>query len=367
MSATPSQAISDHTLNAEPSAAASTRIEPFQFTGTGGEYFRIWIVNLLLSVLTLGIYSAWAKVRRMRYFYGSTRLAGSAFEYHGKPLQILKGRLIAVGVVVVLSVLTTIWPLTNVLFVLLILFGTPWIIVKARTFHMRVSSYRNIRFNFQQEYGEAARIFIGLALLITPTLGLIYPYWSFRRYQFAITNTSFGTTPFGFTARPGEYYRIYFISLLFWIPVLWGFFLLVGSFPQMDDSGAETPPDPGKLASLVPVLILSIVIPYFLATAYLNKSLGNVSFGSTLVGPHRLLSNMELWPLLKIYVVNTLLIALTLGLFLPWAQVRVARYRLESLSLEVHGGLDSFVADQEKQVAAAGEELGDFLDVDLGL
>ena len=173
MSATPSQAISDHTLNAEPSAAASTRIEPFQFTGTGGEYFRIWIVNLLLTVLTLGIYSAWAKVRRMRYFYGSTRLAGSAFEYHGKPLQILKGRLIAVGVVVVLSVLTTIWPLTNVLFVLLILFGTPWIIVKARTFHMRVSSYRNIRFNFQQEYGEAARIFIGLALLITPTLACL--------------------------------------------------------------------------------------------------------------------------------------------------------------------------------------------------
>ena len=127
MSATSSQAISDHTPEVPPGAAAATRIEPFQFTGTGGEYFRIWIVNLLLTVLTLGIYSAWAKVRRMRYFYGSTRLAGSAFEYHGKPLQILKGRLIAVGVVVVLSVLTTIWPLTNVLFVLLILFGTPWI------------------------------------------------------------------------------------------------------------------------------------------------------------------------------------------------------------------------------------------------
>jgi uncharacterized membrane protein YjgN (DUF898 family) len=230
-----------------------------------------------------------------------------------------------------------------------------------------VSAYRNIRFNFRPEYGEAARIFIGLALLITPTLGLIYPYWSFRRYQFAISNTSFGTTPFGFTARPGEYYRIYMLALLFWIPVLWGLFLLVGSFPQMDDAGAETAPDPGKLASLVPVLLLSIVIPYFLATAYLHKSLGNVSFGSTLVGPHRLLSNMELWPLLKIYVVNTLLIVLTLGLFLPWAQVRVTRYRLESLSLEVHGGLDSFVADQQKQVAAAGEELGDFLDVDLGL
>jgi uncharacterized membrane protein YjgN (DUF898 family) len=37
-----------------------------EFTGCAGEYFRIWIVNVCLSVLTLGIYSAWAKVRRKR-------------------------------------------------------------------------------------------------------------------------------------------------------------------------------------------------------------------------------------------------------------------------------------------------------------
>ena len=367
MSATPSQTISHHTLDAAPGASTAPQVEPFSFTGSGGEYFRIWIVNLLLTVLTLGIYSAWAKVRRMRYFYGNTRLAGSAFEYHGKPLQILKGRLIAVAVVVFFVILTTIWPLANLLFVIAILIGTPWIIVKARTFQMRVSSYRNIRFNFRQDYGEAARVFIGLAMLITLTLGLIYPYWSYRRYQFAITNTSFGTTPFGFIAKAGDFYRVYFISLLFWVPVLWGFFLLVQSLPQMDESGAATPPDPGKLASLLPLLILSIAIPYFLAVSYLQKSLGNLSLGNALVGPHRLLSNMQMWPLLRIYVVNTFLIVLTLGLFLPWAQVRVARYRLESLSLEVHGGLDAFVADQQAQVAAAGDELGDFLDVDLGL
>jgi uncharacterized membrane protein YjgN (DUF898 family) len=109
------------------------------------------------------------------------------------------------------------------------------------------------------------------------------------------------------------------------------------------------------------------VIPYFLATAFLAKSLGNASLGNALLGPHRLLSDMRLWPMLKLYLVNTLLIALTLGLFLPFAQVRLARYRLETLSLEVHGGLDAFVADQQSQVAAAGQELGDFLDIDLGL
>ena len=57
-----------------------------QFTGRAGEYFGIWFVNLLLSIVTLGIYSAWAKVRTERYFYGNTSLAGANFEYLASPI-----------------------------------------------------------------------------------------------------------------------------------------------------------------------------------------------------------------------------------------------------------------------------------------
>src|SRR5512132_4595905 len=78
-------------------AAAPSAAVPLQFTGQAGEYFKIWIVNLCLSVVTLGIYSAWAKVRRKRYFYGSTLLQGSSFEYLGNPVAILKGRLIVLA------------------------------------------------------------------------------------------------------------------------------------------------------------------------------------------------------------------------------------------------------------------------------
>jgi uncharacterized membrane protein YjgN (DUF898 family) len=65
----------------------ASRIAPFEFTSTGREYFGIWIVNILLTVLTLGIYSAWAKVRRNRYVYGNTRLLGSGFDYHAQPMH----------------------------------------------------------------------------------------------------------------------------------------------------------------------------------------------------------------------------------------------------------------------------------------
>ena len=63
----------------------------FRFTGDASEYFGIWIVNLFLSIVTLGIYSPWAKVRKKRYFYGHTWVADSNFEYHGNPIAILEG------------------------------------------------------------------------------------------------------------------------------------------------------------------------------------------------------------------------------------------------------------------------------------
>ena len=81
----------------------SSRREAITFSATGSEYFRIWIVNLLLSIVTLGIYSAWAKVRRNRYFYSSTHLAGGSFEYHGNAVAILKGRIAAVVLVGLLT------------------------------------------------------------------------------------------------------------------------------------------------------------------------------------------------------------------------------------------------------------------------
>ena len=45
-----------------------TLMEPIKFKGKAAEYFGIWIVNLLLTVITIGIYGAWAKVRKKKYF-----------------------------------------------------------------------------------------------------------------------------------------------------------------------------------------------------------------------------------------------------------------------------------------------------------
>ena len=110
--------------SAQPAAQASG-FHRITFTGRASEYFGIWIVNVLLTIITLGIYSAWAKVRRNRYFYGNTVLLGRSFEYHAKGLQILIGRLIVLGGFVVLNVIAALVPILVLLPTLVVLIALP--------------------------------------------------------------------------------------------------------------------------------------------------------------------------------------------------------------------------------------------------
>lgn len=118
----------------------------FEFTGSGKEYFKIWIVNLLLTILTLGIYSAWAKVRRLQYFYRNTRLNDTSFEYHGTPKAILKGRLIAVGLFAVYSIAGKVNPFLGVAIGLLMALVMPWLIVRSLRFKLITAAIADCAF-----------------------------------------------------------------------------------------------------------------------------------------------------------------------------------------------------------------------------
>ncbi len=118
------------------------------FSGKGKEYFGIWIVNILLSVITLGIYSAWAKVRNKRYFYGHTSIAGDSFEYHGQPMQILKGRIIAVVCVVIWSVSEQVSPLLSLGLIVAFVLLLPLLSRSNARFDSAMTSFRNVHFSF---------------------------------------------------------------------------------------------------------------------------------------------------------------------------------------------------------------------------
>ena len=357
-------------MAASSSAPVARLNVPFEFRATGGEYFRIWIVNLLLTIVTLGIYSAWAKVRRLRYFYGSTLLDGHSFEYHGKPLAILKGRLVVFAVYVVFLVVTEMWPLAVLLMIPIVIFAVPWIIVKARLFQMRMTSYRNLRFNFHGTYGGAMSAFVGWYFLVILTLGIIFPMWVRRQVAYILGNTAFGTTQFRFVTGNGRFFAFCYATMGLGILVYGAFFVLLfqaGLFsPQNNPDMA-----PGDLAKLIGLAglckLLLIAMAGVSVVGYYQAALANASFGGIEIGQTRVISKLRASSLIWIQVTNLLGLVFTLGLFYPWAKVRVMRYHLENTSLDTAGGIGEFTASAGSATDPLGEELGDFFDMDFGL
>ena len=119
------------------------------FTGSGSAYFRSWVLNTLLTLLTLGLYSPWAKVRKARWFAQHTRLLGDSFDYHGVPQKMLMGRSLALVLLLAhdfafdWSVLAG-WATLTFLLVL-----GPALMASAQRFRLQNSSWRGLRFGFK--------------------------------------------------------------------------------------------------------------------------------------------------------------------------------------------------------------------------
>lgn len=359
-------------ISASASQAASRVNLPFEFRGNGGEYFRIWIVNLLLTVVTLGIYSAWAKVRRLRYFYGNTYLDGHPFEFHGRPLAILKGRLIVLAAYLVFVFAAQLNPAIFLVVLPLAIFGVPWIIMKSRLFQTRMSSYRNIRFNFHGTYGGALGAFIGWYLLTIVSLGILYPVWVRKRVEYSLDNAAYGTQKWSFLTGNGRFYTFCLVTFVLAVAAYAGFFvMLTGAI-----KGAQASHGYGPAADMAALLglglgfwlmVLGFAIVGLAIWGYYQANFLNASFGGVQIGGNYLRSNLQIAPLSWIYVTNLLGIVFTLGLFYPWAKVRQTRYQLENMAVDSDGNLSAFMADASAGSSALGEEAGDFFDVDFGL
>ena len=328
-------------------AAAEPRQLAFTFHGEGFEFFRIWIVNILLSIVTLGIYSAWAKVRTQRYFYGNTQLDGSSFDYLADPLKILKGRVIAFACLVVYSVVGELSMVLGAVMGLLLLVALPWIIVRGLSFRNSNSAWRGVRFGFDGSYGGAAMAFLVWPLLGALTLGILMPLAMHKQQRFMAGNSRYGTSRFALDVGARPFYMI-FLAML-GIGVGAGVLVTVLSGPSL------------VLASAVGALT------YLLLFAFFNVKFTNLVYGNLVLGDNHLVAQYQLGSYAVLMLVNMLGMALTLGLFYPWAKVRNARYAAEHMALVAGDDLDGFIAARRQEVSSLGGEFADMFDVGLAL
>lgn len=344
-----------------PDGTSATQRHAPEFTGRAGEYFGIWFVNLLLSIVTLGIYSAWAKVRTERYFYGHTRLAGASFEYLANPIAILKGRLIAYAFVIALS-LAARFSLGLYVAMFLVLFAfMPAIVVWSLRFRARNSAWRGVTFRFDQNAGDAYGPFMGWPILAALTMWLLYPVMSMRQQAFVANGHRFGKERFRFDdSLVGQYYIPFLIVLglgVAGVIVMFGT-VMGAAFAAGAGSGAQPP-------TWIFAPILGFYLGFFALGVFLRVRYANLFWKNTQLGEHRFESTLRARDMIWIYASNIVVIVCTIGLMVPWAMVRLARYRAEHFALVANGSLDGFVAEAGGTTSAAGAELVDALDVGL--
>ncbi len=346
---------------------------PLEFTGNAKEYFGIWIINILLIIATLGIYSPWAKVRNHRYFYGNTILNGAGFDYLASPIAILKGWAIAAVLLAIYFGFSSILPPLQLAFGIAFLLALPWLVVKAMRFRLHNTAYRNIRFNFAGDYGKAIGIYTGLLVAMPFTLGMIYPFYMHRQTQFIVDNSQYGRSSFKFLARAGDFYAIYMMLLLVFVvitAVIGGIITALAPsiapliFGPSADQGAATQ-QIGMLMQLFLVpLMLSV---YLFAFSYTQSRIGNLTWNNLQLDQHRFKSTLTTLGLMGLYLTNILAIIFSLGLATPWAKVRTIRYRIGHLSFMPHGDLDNYVQGLANNTSAIGEQIGDAFDFDIGI
>lgn len=353
---------------ADPFAPPRAQVAPFEFSGSGHEYFGIWIVNLLLSIVTLGIYSAWAKVRRLKYFYRSTAVAGASFDYHGEPLAILKGRIIGLVLLVLYNVSFQINPIVGLVCFVLLAAVLPWLLLRSLRFKLYNSSYRALRFRFRGSTVDAYVVFLVLPIATLLTLYLLAPLWHYQIKRYQHNNSHYGQTAFGFDAPVKSFYKIYLVALGIVLACIAVAALAFGGawsgLRKLDTQDPQT----RALLGLIPLAIFGFLLLVMLfISPYIAARVQNLVWNNTKLGPHRFASAVSARRLFFITVTNFLAIVATLGLYLPFAAIRLLKYRIECLSLLPAGDLEHFIAGQEQAVSATGEETAEMFDIDIGL
>ncbi len=344
---------------------------PIEFTGKGGEYFRIWIVNLALTILTLGIYSAWAKVRRMQYFYRNTSLLGNGFDYHGNPIAILKGRIIGVLLLAVYQVTLSFNIVLGLLVFLALIVALPWLLQRSICFKLLNSSYRGLRFRFNGSMGGAYQAFLAWPIAGYFSMGFLMPLAHQRIKAYQHNNSVYGTSSFTFGALPSPFYIIYlklFGATILAVIVAVMLAAMSGMFTGVF-SGMGDMKDPAQINKFVTQMMIVFIIFYLLLFMFFGPwfaaRIQNLVWNHTALGPHAFTSNVRARGLFVIYLTNFIAIILTLGLFKPFADIRLARYRLTHMGLNLQGSLDEFFAQEQQTVNAMGQETANVFDVDI--
>ncbi len=351
-----------------PAAAAEAPVHRLHHDGRSGELFVIFLVNLALSIVTLGIYRFWGRTRIRRYVWSQTSLLGEPLEYTGRGIELFLGFLFALVLIYGPIAGLFFWldvelPESGeefggaklnslIVFIAILLLATPILMLfyyvalfAAYRYRIGRTSWLGIRGGMEGSAWRYGFLGLGLGFLNVLTLGWTKPWADSVVFKYRLGRTWFGNGQFqSHLDADGLYsrYALAWIGTAVAIGAMIAGFAAVGLGGQiMDHRGAV---DPVRMQVIIVAIELTPLIVYqLLICAYKAALVRNIAKTLT-YGTVRFRAEVTFKDVFKLRIPNFLLMAFTLGFAYPYVVLRTTRF--VSRHVEFHGDIETAAIGQ---------------------
>lgn len=339
----------------------------FHFHGSGGALFTIMLVNWLLTMVTLGIYAFWARVKEHVYLFNETEFGGNRFSYHGTGKELLLGSLKAFAILIILSVGAAFLPQVYGVIVLYLgmILMVPLALHGSRRYQLSRTSWRGIRFSFRGALSECYRIYLLQLPLSVLTLGIYYPQYCVAARRYWTEHTYFGNTPFTYHGSPADlalHFAPFHQLALLVVLIAWilpeGYQLMFGADLDFDTNRYLAA---SLMLQIAGYVLLGIAFLYWKAHAHRYHWAHTTLAGGTLC------SSLTGGALLRKRLWWIVLLIITLGFGYAWVRCDQVRFYTGIVTMPQEPQWEQIErALQDVEYSATGEGLAAAFDLDLG-
>lgn len=354
--------------------------EPLKFGHkiSGGDFVGLGFINTILGIVTLTLYRFWARTNVRKQIWRSIYMNDEAFEYTGTGGELFKGFLIAL-LVITLPYLILVFgaqmmpPLIGgamfiafLLFIYLLIGAAIWL---AFRYLASRTVWRGIRFSMKGNPKNFSFMYFGQLLLTGITLGWWSPKMELKVAEGLWGGMHFGNMPFKFNSENAKDANLFSKFAIGWVATFIGYLVLISmffsSFGALDAGMNSTDPNDiantfGLLGRIYLALFVFMIVVLFAFMPYRAAVLKAIASCITLDGA-KFKMDIKWTDLALLWVVNLIILVFSLGILMPVAQARTARFLINNLKSE--GNIDLAKAEQAEAGPDQAEGLSDAFDI----
>lgn len=347
----------------------------FEFTSNWRAFAPIAFTNLLLSIVTLGIYLFWARTRERKFLWSNTRFIDDRLEWTGTGLELFVGYIMALlfflvplaglqfGMqALVLRGYGGAAALTAIALYLLLLYLAGVAIFRALRYRLSRTFWHGIRGGADAQGFGFGLSYLWRTLVGSLALGLMVPWSMTTIWNQRWNQMSFGPLRF---AADADYRPIFGRYLLFYLaPVLIVIIGVAAAFAGVGLSRLGGTPEEVKQSAILAIVLVYFVFFIVLGavallyySAYFREAVGALSLGEL-----DFEFTASSWDWFKLVLGNILLVMLTLGIGQIFVSYRNWTFFVRHMNAYGEIDLDTLTQSTTRE-PGQGEGLLDAFDV----